>query len=1010
MPDSAKDLPRLSTRGPQSSTPRRDDLTALGSPAMPSVVPLAPDLLEDRPGFVRREDRQGRAPEGYRWTSGFAWELVPTDVLRAMLAAAGAEGQLELLDVRTTLETELQDFDEGVDVSELERAVYADAALATFGQKLTYPGVRRTADALLEVWLDALNDGQLQEVTAAIQSGLNAKLKAKKLRTSPQRRKFLRERSKTKNFLVNLQKGFDGAYHASWHIPSLESAGTATPAAYDLTGLGRDPAYEPYDHTIEAWNALEELRSRGTIRGLVVLPTGAGKTDVAIGWLLKRMAEEPELRVLWLAHQISLLEQSAARFAAVACQQPDGFHRKLRVFSSRHAPMSLFNPRKTDVACATIQTVSRGIGKWRGGRTRRKEVRGFLAHPTVVVIDEAHHVPGDGYQRLLQDFVNDENIHDVVGLTATPWGSTESKQNLIDASFPQRLIDRNREELIANGVLADYRVLPVRTHVSIDVTEQERAAIAREKDLTQSVLRKLETPERNAAIVEAYLHPKGEPWGRTLIFTTNTDNADALDKALREAGANVQPLHYRSGTTVASLKEWFTKHDDAVIVSVGMLLEGVDLPAARTALLGRPTTNPNVLAQMIGRVLRGLAAGGKAVANVVYFQDDWPDFGGVLTPAEPKREGEIVVDPVGPEPVPRTEPSFPADVAALVTDALVAELAALTSTGEVVETGEGGDESTGPEEVRDVYIEFEERRVVGYYVALDEIKVPVFDHQHAAVSAYLEARLSDRSVELVWAEDAPRPAVAPALLEALSKYVEVHGRTPDFEPLARSVAPITVAQLLNDGTARTRDQVLEVIAEAYDDALARAIYPTVERFHERVEHWQRVLKHGRRPEQPLPATPRRPPLPRKPRRTLDRPWGLVLERMETLLPTARRSRFVEPELRWSDEVVGSYLAQWQRITPDHHRVTINALLRSDEEHVPDELLAYLLWHEVIHLVTAGQGHDAEFYELEQRWPNTVELDADLDALADNWSCDPADYGRSRKKGQGAVPSQGSAQR
>jgi len=39
-----------------------------------------------------------------------------------------------------------------------------------------------------------------------------------------------------------------------------------------------------------------------------------------------------------------------------------------------------------------------------------------------------------------------------------------------------------------------------------------------------------------------------------------------------------------------------------------------------------------------------------------------------------------------------------------------------------------------------------------------------------------------------------------------------------------------------------------------------------------------------------------------------------------LLPASRRARFVEPEIRWSDEVVSAYLAQWQRITPVHHRV------------------------------------------------------------------------------------------
>jgi hypothetical protein len=59
--------------------------------------------------------------------------------------------------------------------------------------------------------------------------------------------------------------------------------------------------------------------------------------------------------------------------------------------------------------------------------------------------------------------------------------------------------------------------------------------------------------------------------------------------------------------------------------------------------------------------------------------------------------------------------------------------------------------------------------------------------------------------------------------------------------------------------------------------------------------------------------------------------------------------------------------------------------------VSEELLGFLLWHEVVHSVTPGQGHDAEFEYLETLWPDAVTLNADLDALAHEWSGDPADY-------------------
>src|SRR6201999_1740016 len=113
--------------------------------------------------------------------------------------------------------------------------------------------------------------------------------------------------------------------------------------------------------------------------------------------------------------------QSAARFERAAHQLPPAFQRVLRVFAGEREPTRLLDRRHTHVACATIQTISRKLAR----RSRRRtEVSNFLKGPTVVIVDEAHHVASRSYQLLL-DLVGDTEIHDVVGLTATPWGRGE---------------------------------------------------------------------------------------------------------------------------------------------------------------------------------------------------------------------------------------------------------------------------------------------------------------------------------------------------------------------------------------------------------------------------------------------------------------------------------------------------------------------------------------------------------------------------------------------------------
>ena len=888
--------------------------------------------MDAREGYIRAGDRTEQAPPGKRWRSSFEWELVEPELLRELIAAL-PDGRAAVADID-------------------DPALLLEVARRVFGTQLPKRAMPRLAPVLLERWLPGAREDTLARLANITQTALGKAYADQVYPTPASQISFLQARKKTKNFLENLRDAFHREHRASWLIPKGQS-GEEARGVFELRGAGGDPLYAPYRHTLDAQRTLDELKRAGPVRGLVVLPTGAGKTDVAVGWLLQQLQHTPELRVLWLAHQISLLDQSAVRFERAAHQLPVGFARTLRIFAAGREPTSLLDRRHTDVACATIQTISRKLDR----RSRRRtEVSNFLAGPTVVIVDEAHHVASRSYQTLL-DLVGDTEIHDVVGLTATPWGQGE-RQDRIDAAFPQGVISRTREELIAEGVLAAYTVTPVRTHLRIPVTADEREQAARVGDLPMTVLRKLETGERNAVVLRAY-QQRAEAWGRTLLFTTTIENADALTAQFKAAGIDARALHSQSEATLSDLRPWFKEHPHAVLISVGMLLEGVDLPEARTALIARATTSPNVLSQMVGRVLRGVAAGGEATANVVYLQDDWDDFTAVLSPTGPWEGGDVA-------PV----PSGPPDVAAAVAAALRAATAV----------------APGPERAPDVQIALEQRQIVGAY-ELDDATVPVFDHQYDLLREHLE-----RGGPFRWPDDAPPPPVAGEHLEALQRHLVEHGAPPAFHPVARSLAPIELARTLSDDTPRTFAERQALIAAAYVDPLAQLVYPTLRHFAEAVDQWQHQLAQPRTPEAPLPAVAGRPPLPRRPDRRLEPTLDLVMARAKARLPETRQHRLVRPHVRWSSRVTRSYLGLWRLgDTPSEHHITINVLLRTEESIVSEEVLGFLLWHELIHSVTPGQGHDAEFEYLETLWPDAVTRNTDLDALLHEWSADPADY-------------------
>ena len=69
-----------------------------------------------------------------------------------------------------------------------------------------------------------------------------------------------------------------------------------------------------------------------------------------------------------------------------------------------------------------------------------------------------------------------------------------------------------------------------------------------------------------------------------------------------------------------------------VLVNVNIMTEGSDVPDIQTVFLIRPTGSEGFLMQMIGRGMRGLAAGGTENVYIVDFHDKWDVFNRWLNP------------------------------------------------------------------------------------------------------------------------------------------------------------------------------------------------------------------------------------------------------------------------------------------------------------------------------------------------------------------------------------------
>ncbi|MGC5626963.1 DEAD/DEAH box helicase [Georgenia sp. Z1344] len=901
-----------------------------------------------------------------RQTKVFEWSEVEPALVREMLRAAY---------------TELADPGDVSKLGTLADDKLHKQAHRTFGRP---PATRFRANTspvtrvLRDVWLPTADEHILEKLTEALNN-------YDPLSTRAQRLDLLLKRRFTTSYTKLLWGQFISAHKASRTTPKKGRKSpklTFGPPA-KLQGKGLPPRYStPYPHQTEAMAALDRLRdSEGERSGLMVIPTGGGKTATMVKWLMTEMRRRPDLRVLWIADQRELIGQAVREFQALAAEEPTDFTRVIRNVHGQAGIEAGFADASTDVICTTRQTLVTGSFD-----TKMRIVDHFLTRPVVVVVDEAHHAVSPTYQRVLAHVRETSTDMMLVGLTATPWPAGAGQAKLLRETFAEGLVEVTTGELVDKGLLARPVMHDVATPDQIDVSPEDVDRIVKGAELPPHVLRQLNRESRNALIVRTWLDRRLE-WGKTLVFACDIAHAESLAATFRAAHVRTHMVH--SGIDDDSrevIEDFRTSPDPGVLISVGMLLEGVDIPSARTAFLCRPTASHVVMRQMIGRILRGPSAGGDPDAHVVDFVDDWSIPFGVVGPVNiPDVAGRVAQDELdGSE---TTLPPILDDDGVEIGEDLIRRIA-LVMTERVQEYG--------------LTATLTGARLVGYY-HLDIRRIAVFDHaryvwEDAADWSLTTGTKAVASVQALF-EDVPPPSPSTDEVQAFVGYCRSHGAPPPLVPLDADVDVRMTARALIDAPPMSEHDRIEFLRTRYDSSLARAIYPTFQTFYEAVTQANLelldVVPGGATPESvDLPRTTAGTPIARDPDRDLQALFEATVETGRELLAhergyEGRLDKQALPSIRWTTSVASTFWGtwNWRRSTKAKGKpvININQSLQAPVEQVSDGVLMDLIWHELCHHLTPGRGHDAEFRRLEHLWPEHIERSHELQTLPEHYS-------------------------
>ena len=332
-----------------------------------------------------------------------------------------------------------------------------------------------------------------------------------------------------------------------------------------------------HGYQVEAVEAFLRAHAQGIRRPAGVLATGAGKSVIAA----RTVRVSPDgvaggRRALILAHRKELVETNAKR---VHDASPD-----LRVGIVKGAR----NETQANVISACTATLANP------GRLAQ------LRDVGLVIYDEAHHAVSRTSVEILTALgcLGEPRPGGAVALGLTATMVRGDKLALGDV-WQDIVYSKDMAELISEGFLVRPRGVRVRVE-DLDLSKVRKSGGDWSAAGLGAAVEDSMAPKK---IVEALQEHAADR--QTILFAPLVHTAEVIRDALRAGGFTAEVVH--GGTEERErtrILELFQAGAVQVLCNAMVFTEGTDLPMCSCVVIARPTENPGLFIQMIGRGLR----------------------------------------------------------------------------------------------------------------------------------------------------------------------------------------------------------------------------------------------------------------------------------------------------------------------------------------------------------------------------------------------------------------------
>jgi superfamily II DNA or RNA helicase len=396
-----------------------------------------------------------------------------------------------------------------------------------------------------------------------------------------------------------------------------------------------------------------------TNSGMLVMPTGTGKTRVAASLIINSMRRAYESNnrinhsVLWIAHTKELIEQAYETFKKMWVNEgAQGRTLKLTRFYDEIDAGELLD--NWGVVVSSIQKIHESI-KEEGSPSSRIIKNRVVPNLRLVVIDEAHLAENPSYNEVL-DFLSRnttfsstaDNGWKLLGLTATPFKSDDKRTEKLNQMFAKRFQLTKNEDLADIERYGVYDWFKKKRYMSHDVRyvplslpertftlrDNEKRHFQRFQNLHKTTLARLALDDyRNEYIIKEIKRAIAKGSRKILLFSCSVPHCYLLHALLNSEGIE---SNFVIGKMTRRERDEninsFRKNKDTpiVLINYAILTTGFDDPDIDTVVITRPTASRVLYHQMIGRGLRGEKNGGNkgGICRIYDVKDNFDEFEG----------------------------------------------------------------------------------------------------------------------------------------------------------------------------------------------------------------------------------------------------------------------------------------------------------------------------------------------------------------------------------------------